>query len=485
MDVQLYVYDLSQGLARQVFTLSMSSSIHAVYHTSIVVNGIEYFFGQGVQTCYPGTTHHGRPMEVVQLGKTELPMETILEFLDALKETYTAESYDLFLHNCNNFSHDFSMFLVGKEIPDRITSLPQTVLNTPFGQMLKPQLDNAMRSITQAPVPAQNVPPPSTTSTSQMDSNAPPAQPPSSHPHSKLKMSGLLAQNNLKPISYNKVPPLDKLIAKLGPAGYDPAVKDMVSFLRALNNRPHQEAPLPKLPDLSVWLLKAPKALAADNLFVAYDLLRLILRDQRASTYFTSKPDGIAALNALVAHASGLSSGPNATPDSAKVALVACQMVCNILSHPTSAKEVFSQAQSDTEHSKSSTSEPNTHLATQILGFATSTLLTSSNDSTIASNTRIVAANIAFNISLFNYRSRGRSRLLKGEDIVPESQQVELAASILEALANESEKEEPQKEVLEPIVRALGLLVYGIGKDGEVMELCRAMDAVPTVNKIE
>lgn len=45
------------------------------------------------------------------------------------------------------------MFLIGAGIPDRITSLPQTVLNTPFGQMLKPQLDKAIRGITQAPSP--------------------------------------------------------------------------------------------------------------------------------------------------------------------------------------------------------------------------------------------------------------------------------------------------------------------------------------------
>ncbi|KAL8960375.1 MAG: hypothetical protein Q9183_005476, partial [Haloplaca sp. 2 TL-2023] len=50
------------------------------------------------------------------------------------------------------------MFLIGKGIPDHITSLPQTVLNTPFGQMLKPQLDSAMRGITQAPVAPAAVP---------------------------------------------------------------------------------------------------------------------------------------------------------------------------------------------------------------------------------------------------------------------------------------------------------------------------------------
>ena len=65
--------------------------IDAVYHTAIVFGGIEYFFGAGVQTTYPGATHHGRPMEVAKLGRTELPLEIILEYLESLKTVYTAE----------------------------------------------------------------------------------------------------------------------------------------------------------------------------------------------------------------------------------------------------------------------------------------------------------------------------------------------------------------------------------------------------------
>ena len=65
--------------------------IDAVYHTSIVLDGIEYYYGQGVQTCRAGTTHHGRPMEVIKLGQTALPMEVVLEYLESLKEIYTAE----------------------------------------------------------------------------------------------------------------------------------------------------------------------------------------------------------------------------------------------------------------------------------------------------------------------------------------------------------------------------------------------------------
>jgi len=79
MDVQLYVYDLSQGLARQMSRQFLGKQIDAVYHTALVFGGVEYFFGQGVQTSYPASTHHGRPMEILPMGQTSLPMDVILE----------------------------------------------------------------------------------------------------------------------------------------------------------------------------------------------------------------------------------------------------------------------------------------------------------------------------------------------------------------------------------------------------------------------
>lgn len=65
--------------------------IDAVYHTAIVLGGVEYFYGAGVQTCYPGSTHHGRPMEIIRLGRSDLPLDVILEYLESLKQIYTAE----------------------------------------------------------------------------------------------------------------------------------------------------------------------------------------------------------------------------------------------------------------------------------------------------------------------------------------------------------------------------------------------------------
>ncbi|KPI36086.1 Desumoylating isopeptidase 1 [Cyphellophora attinorum] len=164
MDVELYVYDLSGGMARQFSMALIGQQIDAIYHTSIVLDRVEYFFGQGIHRKIPGTTHHGRPMKVVNLGKTHLTADVIEEYLQSLEAIYTPESYDLFVHNCNNFSQDLSMFLVGKSIPEEIRSLPETFLRTPMGQMLRGQIDQSMRTMTQAPdaVSGHNAPRPQT-----------------------------------------------------------------------------------------------------------------------------------------------------------------------------------------------------------------------------------------------------------------------------------------------------------------------------------
>lgn len=109
MEVELYVYDLSkvgpfdhhhglgrshnglQGLAREFSGPLLGTQIDAVYHTALVFGGVEYFFGAGIQTSFPGATHHGRPIEVLPMGKTNLPMEIILTYLDSLKSIYTTE----------------------------------------------------------------------------------------------------------------------------------------------------------------------------------------------------------------------------------------------------------------------------------------------------------------------------------------------------------------------------------------------------------
>jgi hypothetical protein len=91
MDVHLLVYDLSRGLARQMSTQLLGFHIDAVYHTSIQLNGLEYVYDGNVVSIVPGSSHLGRPEQELHLGKTELPMDVVEEYLDSLREIYTPE----------------------------------------------------------------------------------------------------------------------------------------------------------------------------------------------------------------------------------------------------------------------------------------------------------------------------------------------------------------------------------------------------------
>ncbi|KAI6988239.1 hypothetical protein D0859_15670 [Hortaea werneckii] len=573
MEVQLYVYDLTHGMARQMSQQLLGFKIEAVYHTSLVFNGIEYFFGAGVQTCYAGTTHHGRPMEIEFLGTTHLPMETILEYLESLKQIYTPESYDLFAHNCNNFTNDFAMFLVGRGIPDHITSLPKRVLDTPFGQMLKPQIDASMRTVTQASVPAENIPAANGTSTNakpkqdsfQNDSSPVKATrfgqvvnltdvasldkklqeagdtastifftsstcapcklayptydqlaeehsnalfvkvdinaardiaakyqiratptfmsfskgnkvdewtgadprtlkmnvertiqqtfPP--HPHAQLRLP-TLQYGSLKPVSYGKVPPLEKLMTKLGDAANDEALSTLRTFVQKRSIDP-REAALPNLETIGHTFRTRVLALPLSVRFAAVDLLRSAMIDPRVSGFFAEKQqqNHPSTLHTLIEHVNQLeSSCPH------NLRLVTLHLACNLFTSPLSIHSLLPQPETTT-------------LLPPLIDLATSSLLDPSHPTT-----RVAASWLAFNVAVSNYCFRREAR----REAVPESRQVELAASLVERLG----LGEDSAEAVRAQLLALGYLLFfaptGDG-DGEVRDLCRALDVKGVIGK--
>ncbi|KAK8934202.1 hypothetical protein KSP39_PZI014803 [Platanthera zijinensis] len=147
--VTLNVYDLSQGLARQLSVAFLGKSIEAIWHTGIVVYGNEYYFGAGVQHDPVGLTPYGVPIRIVELGVTHVPKAVFEDYLLEISPRYTAESYRLMSHNCNNFSNEVAQFLVGTPIPDYILQLPNEVMNSPMAPLILPmiqQLETTMRS---------------------------------------------------------------------------------------------------------------------------------------------------------------------------------------------------------------------------------------------------------------------------------------------------------------------------------------------------
>jgi len=89
--VELYVYDLSNGMARQLSAQLTGRQIDGIWHTSVVVFGKEVFYGQGINISFPGQTPHGTPMQVINMGETALDEDTFNDYLEEMKEHYTAD----------------------------------------------------------------------------------------------------------------------------------------------------------------------------------------------------------------------------------------------------------------------------------------------------------------------------------------------------------------------------------------------------------
>ncbi|TPX17277.1 uncharacterized protein E0L32_012244 [Thyridium curvatum] len=552
MDVTLYTYDLSGGMARQMSMGLLGFQLDAVYHTSIVLDGREYVYDGNVVAIAPGSSHLGRPLQQIPLGTTHLPMDVIEEYLDSLREIYTVEAYNLWHHNCNNFSNDFATFLVGKGIPDHIVNMPEAVINSPLGSMLLPALNQTVEANrqrggilgiqnnslngTSKPVAqlhhnqgrvhevnnltelngllesarkscaaifftSATCPPCKTlyplynelaaefgtkavlikvdasrafdvgkhysisaTPTfitflrGQQENKWAGADPAQlrgniqllvhmawpSHPHESLNLP-TFSGTRAKPIFYSKVPPLPKLLGKMGVAGGDPAVKELASFIEARNQQGPAEAHLPNISAVTTFLKTSLQSLATDSLFTAVDLLRCGLVDPRLSGVLAEE-QGHSTIRSLLDHVNHLTDCPYA------LRLVTLQAACNLFTSPLYPEQILSNEQ----------------LRSPIIQLLSSSFLDDSHN-----NVRVAAASLLFNLSLANSAKRREGP----GDALPEGDQVELAASILEAVS----QEEKSPEALEGMLLALGNLVYLLPLDGELADLLRTMDAQDTV----
>lgn len=550
MDVHLLVYDLSGGLARQFSMGMLGFQLDAIYHTSIELEGVEYVYDSGINTIRPGSSHLGQPLERILLGKTELPLEVIVEYLDSLREIYTPQAYDLFRHNCNNFSNDFSTFLLGKGIPSHIANMPQAVLDSPFGRMLQPQLTQmveqrkaqqggllgiqngqpqATGATTAASLPGAVIEVPNLQALNNAFTNAasksaiifftsatcPPckalyplyhelaaeygnvallrvdvsvasdvarqyaitatptfqtfvhgkqqeswagadaarlrgtvkllaemvAGP--SHPHKLLHLPHL-SNADSKAVLFTKVPPLPKLLSRLGPTADDAAVQGMKHFIEARSSDGPAMTTLPDLPAFSNFLITALKDLPQELLFAVVDLFRCGLVDPRLSGYYAEE-HGHKTIVTLLGYVNGSPEIPYA------LRLVTLHMACNLFSSPLFPDQILEQES----------------LRSAITQLISSSFLDDSHN-----NVRVAAASLLYNVARENSRRRQQSK-----DRLPEGDQIELAASVLEAIT----QEESSAEALHGMLLALGLLGYCMPVEGELIDLLRTMDAQGTI----
>lgn len=91
------------------------------YHTSIVVEGEEYFFSD-MGMCFDDklVSHQGSPTEKYEAGRTDF---SGTEMWWALQEHFRPGSYDLLRKNCNSFSDAALFFLLRKRLDKKYSSL--------------------------------------------------------------------------------------------------------------------------------------------------------------------------------------------------------------------------------------------------------------------------------------------------------------------------------------------------------------------------
>lgn len=559
MDVHLLVYDLSQGMARQMSMGFLGFQLDAIYHTSIELDGLEYVYDGNVVAITPGSSHLGQPLQRLHLGKTQLPKDVITQYLESLRSIYTVQAYNLWKHNCNNFSNDFATFLVGTGIPDHILHMPDAVLQSPLGAMIMPALNqqveagrrnreqagiwgiqgSSQQANGHAPASAQPLHRPEAkvrlaTNAHELESllasaqqscavifftsascgpckmlypiydqlaaevgekgllikvdiaqafdvgsrysiratptfitflrgkeenrwsGADPAGLRSNvqllvqmahptHPHASLGLPSL--QNpDTKPVLFTKTPPIPKLLVKMGHTADQEAVKSLSHFIEARNKDGAAEATLPDMHVLTAFISDSIRSLPAATMFTVVDLLRCALIDPRFSGFFAEEKDH-STLISLLTYVNDLT-----TDCPYALRLVSLQMACNLFSTPLYPDQILAHD----------------GLRTALTTFVSSSFLDSNH-----SQVRVAAASLLFNVALSNSQKRRAGQA----DGLPESDQIELAAALLEAVSQENES----AEALRGMLLALGYLAYLAPLDGELVDLLRTMEADKTV----
>lgn len=264
------------------------------------------------------------------------------------------------------------------------------------------------------------------------------------HPHESLNLPTLRAAVR-GPVIYNRVPPLDKLMARLGETAKQPAVESLEHFIATKQHDGAAESTVPNLDALSLFLRDTLKTLPIELRFALVDLVRTAMSDPRFSGYYAEEPSH-KTIAGLITHINALPECPY------NLRLVTLQLGCNLFSSPLYTQHILSCP----------------ILTQPLVQLITTSLLYEKHH-----NVRVAAASLALNMAAAN----AKLRVDEHREELPEGNQVELAASLLEAIGVEEESE----EALKGFLLALGQLVFCAPKEGELVDLLKSMDAQGTV----
>lgn len=152
MRVQCYVYDISQGMARNMSMMLIGKHVELIPHTGIVCFGKEYFFGGGICVSpQPGNCIPLKPCQILDLGNTSKSQAELDTWLRTQHNTWNQATYNLLKHNCNHFANSVATFLGVTAVPSNIVNIADEALSTPRGAQIRQLIetfDSQMRQST-------------------------------------------------------------------------------------------------------------------------------------------------------------------------------------------------------------------------------------------------------------------------------------------------------------------------------------------------
>lgn len=149
-EVHLLLYDLTNGKATQYYKFLTGRDLEAIYHSSLVVYGKEYFFGGGICVGKPKCTPYGTPIKEINFGKTKKTEKEFDDYLESIDDKFNQSTYHLINNNCNHFTNAICNFLCDKPLPDNILKQHEVIMESALGKWLIPRLQAMSEKMTQA-----------------------------------------------------------------------------------------------------------------------------------------------------------------------------------------------------------------------------------------------------------------------------------------------------------------------------------------------
>ncbi|KAJ3112439.1 hypothetical protein HDU96_004553 [Phlyctochytrium bullatum] len=477
-------------MARMLSQQLIGKEIDGIWHTAVVIFGKEVYYGQGKSPIIDevGTTMHGQPVRIIDMGETAIPEAVFWEYIESLRGHWTAERYNLFQNNCNNFSTwvEVCQFLLGKGIPEYILNLPNEFLSTPFGQQVAPMISEMFSP---ARIAAEHQP--DLDLTSIMNANpavagavmnalaggaggagmAPPSAPTATpapavngtHPATNGAVENMgmtsvtptptILQTQRSPILFAQCSQMDKILAKLKGlleqhgVGYD--VKALEGIVDALKRKfEAKEAGALKLPTgWEATIVGIVNGLPETDIFPALDILRLLILDNAASTHFVR--DKNATIARLLYRLGGGNKQFSQLPMATR--LMSLRLACNLFATDPSLAHYLSSKPVDADPGHGATVDASAASLATVTHRSVLTALLVESLLCGEDGVRQVAASLAFNMAAKSLVIRA----VAAEDALLEEWESELVAAVVKAVETEQEH-----EILLRLLSALGLILF-------------------------